>query len=319
MGDAYFDKLQLLLPMKGTNNGTVFTDYSKYRRHIYRAGTALPITSTAIKAFANYNSSGYFNYNSSGTSARLCVNGLSIGTQPFTWSGWMAPNDTSRSQYLFDTRYSSEAMSAVTNNASGGFSIEYSGSAYGIRFGYGTSPTYISYNAGEFDPWYPGEPGSPVISGWAHFEVSRDESNVVRLFVNGVLKASANDVTNNFAYTSATIGGAAVSSVRGDYYMTDVAFHVGVALHTADFTPAIRRRTGYALNGTVLDDAGNGAARIISAHSRLAPSAASITTSAANGAYSFTDLVDDDHFVVFQDDASGTAYNALILDRVTPA
>lgn len=319
MGDIYYDNLQLLLPMKGANNGTVFTDYSKYRRQIYRAGTTLPVTTTANKAFTNYDSSGYFPYNSSGTSARLCINGLSVGTQPFTWSGWMAPNDSSRSQYLFDTRYANEAMSAVSNSASGGFSIEYSGDNYGLRFGYGTGPTYIEYNAGGVDPWYPGRPDSPVIPSWAHFEVSRDASNVVRVFTNGKLRVSGTDITNNFAYTSATIGGAPVTSQRGDYWMTDVAFYVGVALHTADFTPAVRRKTGYALSGTVLDDTGTGAPRIISAHSRLAPSAASITTSDANGTYSFADLVDDDHFVVFQDDAAGTAYNALILDKVTPA
>lgn len=318
MGDIYYDNLQLLLPMKGANNGTVFTDYSKYRRQIYRAGTTLPVTTTSQKAFTNYNSSGYFTYNSSGTPARLCTNGLSIGTEPFTWSCWMSVNDTAAAQYLFDTRYANEAMSAISNNASGGFGIAYTGEEYGLRFSYGTGPTTIDYASG-YDPWYPSQPNPPVISGWAHFEVSRDASNVVRLFANGKLKASGADVTNNFAYSSATIGGAAVAATRGDYYLTDVALYVGVALHTADFTPAVRRKTGYALSGTVLDDTGTGAPRIISAHSRLAPSAASITTSDANGTYSFADLVDDDHFVVFQDDAAGTAYNALILDKVTPA
>jgi len=41
------------------------------------------------------------------------------------------------------------------------------------------------------------------------------------------------------------------------------------------------------------------------------------TQSDVNGDYAFTDLVDDDHYVVCLD-AAGTAYNALVLDRITP-
>ncbi len=42
------------------------------------------------------------------------------------------------------------------------------------------------------------------------------------------------------------------------------------------------------------------------------------TSDGGTGAYSFTDLVETEHFVVCQDDAAGDDYNDLIL-RATPA
>lgn len=315
MGDAYFDKLQLLLPMKGTDGSTVFTDYSKYKRYVYRAGGTLPVIETDRYAHANYGSSGYFPYNGSGQPAHLRLNGINIGTQPFTFSCWLGQVDGGIPRDLFDCRYASEAFSAVSNNASGGFCIRYDDEVASLIFTYGAAASEITaqYTASPYTPFT-----NAVKYGWGHFEVSRDSSNNLRLFMNGILFATQANVTNSFNYKSCTIGGRIETTNREAVYMTDVALHVGVALHTGNFTHELRRRTGYALSGTVLDDTGSGAIRTVAAHSRLAPESVSVTQSAANGAYSFADLVDDDHYVVCLDDNSGTTYNALVLDRITP-
>jgi hypothetical protein len=52
---ANFDKVELLLPMTGANNGTVFTDRSLRQRTVTRTGA---VTSTAQSKFAAYGSSG---------------------------------------------------------------------------------------------------------------------------------------------------------------------------------------------------------------------------------------------------------------------
>jgi len=54
---ANFDKVELLLPMTGDNNGTTFTDFSLRNRTVTRTGA---VTSTAQSKFASYGSSGFF-------------------------------------------------------------------------------------------------------------------------------------------------------------------------------------------------------------------------------------------------------------------
>ncbi len=314
MSDLYFDKLQLLLPMKGSNNGTIFNDYSRYKRYVYRSGAVLPYTKTDQYVHTNYGSSGYFPTNSSGQSSHLRVNGISIGTQPFTVSFWAMYTDTG-TRILFESRYASEAFSAISNNASGGFRIEYDKEISALYFRYGATGSAISttYNVSPYTPFQ-----NAVKYGWGHFEISRDSSNDLRMFMNGKLFKTQNGVSNSFNYSSCTLGGYAVPDNDYAVYMTDFALHVGVALHTADFTHELHRRTGYALSGSVADDAGVGAVRSVIAHPRLAPEALATTQSDVNGDYAFSDLVDDDHYVVCLDDAAGTDYNALILDRITP-
>lgn len=314
MGDAYFDKLQLLLPMKGADESTVFRDYSRKKLYVYRAGEFPPYIETNNYAHNNYGSSAYFPRNDSGQQAHLRVNGIEIGTQAFTFSCWAAYSESTR-RVFFNSRYANEAFSAISNSGAGGFSIDYDGETGIFTFTYGASASKItcSYNVSPYTPFQ-----SSVKYGWGHFEVSRDESNNLRMFMNGKLFKTQASVSNSFDYKSCTVGGETSLDRPYTIWMNDAALHVGVALHTADFTHVLRRRTGYALSGTVLDDSGSGAIRTINAHSRRAPEVMATTQSDANGDYAFTDLVDDDHYVVCLDDAAGTAYNALVLDSITP-
>jgi hypothetical protein len=55
-----FNKAELLLPMTGANNGTVFTDYSLRQRVVTRTNA---VTSTAQSRYSAYGSSGYFDGN----------------------------------------------------------------------------------------------------------------------------------------------------------------------------------------------------------------------------------------------------------------
>lgn len=73
-GDPYFDDVLLHVKMNGTQNGTVFTDLSKYARPITAHGTAKTITDNA---YVN-GSSGYFD----GSSGYLTVENITNFTAP---------------------------------------------------------------------------------------------------------------------------------------------------------------------------------------------------------------------------------------------
>lgn len=308
----HLDKLQLLLPMKGANAGTIFTDYSPYRRTVWRAGGSLPTTSTDYAPFTNYGSCGMFPYNSSGAPAHLRLNGIEIGAQPFTFQCWALIDSTDSVRYFIDTRYASQIATATTNNATGGFYLRYGGDEnYGLVFGYGASATEI------YSENYTVLNTSSPITWWHHFEVSRDENNVLRMFVNGHVAKETSNFTNNFTYTTCTIGGNTTVVSRSLAYMTDAALFVGVALHTADFTVANRRMTGYSANGHVMDDTGANAIRRVLAHSRQIPARCSETQSGSDGIFTFADLIDDEHYFVCFDDEAGNDYNALVVDNVT--
>jgi hypothetical protein len=75
----------------------------------------------------------------------------------------------------------------------------------------------------------------------------------------------------------------------------------------------------YKISGDVLDDAGSGAVRDLVAYDRTTREHVGEDTSASDGTYSMGIRTDGECFVVAFDNAGGTAYNALVLDRLTPS
>jgi hypothetical protein len=74
----------------------------------------------------------------------------------------------------------------------------------------------------------------------------------------------------------------------------------------------------YRISGDVLDASGSAVARDLVAYNRATREHAGETTSAGDGTYTMGVRTSDDCFVVALDDAAGTVYNALILDKITP-
>jgi len=76
----------------------------------------------------------------------------------------------------------------------------------------------------------------------------------------------------------------------------------------------------YDISGNVKDDAGANAARVVRAYRRdTGALVASTTSSGVTGNYALATNHGGEHTLAFLDDDAGTAYNALVLDRVVGA
>lgn len=84
--DLYYDQTSLLLPLNGVNNGTTFTDFSKYNNSITRVGT--PVTSTSQSKFGG--SSGAFLTNGSYLTTPR-ANQFIFEAGNFTIESWIYP------------------------------------------------------------------------------------------------------------------------------------------------------------------------------------------------------------------------------------
>ena len=74
----------------------------------------------------------------------------------------------------------------------------------------------------------------------------------------------------------------------------------------------------FEISGNVKDAAGDNVARQVRAHRRMnGKLAASGTSNASTGNYTLSTPYEGEHTLTFLDDDAGTAYNALVLDRVT--
>jgi len=79
---------------------------------------------------------------------------------------------------------------------------------------------------------------TPVpLNAWSHIAVSRDGSNVTKIYLNGVQIASATDVTNYLTGTTAYINNNTGNSNKITGYIADLRLLKGTALYTSAFTP----------------------------------------------------------------------------------
>lgn len=113
------------------------------------------------------------------------------------------------------------------STSAGGVTVYYTGTALSVRAHGGSD--LLSFN------W------TPTLNTWHHIAVSRDSSNVIRIFVNGVLSASATTATS---FTSASH--TPLFSHYGQ--VCNYRYVVGSAIYTADFTVPAQYHT--AISGT---------------------------------------------------------------------
>jgi hypothetical protein len=221
-----FDKVELLLPMTGANNGTVFTDYSLRQRTVTRAGA---VTSTAQSKFAAYGSSGLFN----GSTDWLQIaasDGLNIATGDWYVGFYARPAQVAAAKYFWSLR---DVASVDT---------------LGIQVTQpGADPTKVRLAVGDTDAsaWEVEitSTNSIAVDNWYHIAVNRSGSTF-RLFLDGVIQGSA-----TWAGTIA-VGGQPLVIADGRVtggallpwsgHMQDFVFVKGDAVHTANFTPPAR-------------------------------------------------------------------------------
>lgn len=77
--------------------------------------------------------------------------------------------------------------------------------------------------------------GTITLNTWTHIAISRDVSNSVRIFRNGVF-VGGTVTAANFTSISATLFGVLATGTE-DYYIDDFRVTKGAARYTSDFTP----------------------------------------------------------------------------------
>ena len=285
-----YDKCALLLPMDGANNGTTFEDWSPNPKTITRNGASLPITSTAQSQF--YGSSGYFHANATGESSHLRVTLTeAIGTDQFTIAAYGRLNDISAFMPVIELRCS-EDYSNTSGNAD-------TGALFYWRF------TKIAWLWGAANTRYDGTITLDA-NTFYHFAATRDSSNVLRVFVNGIKDIEQTGYTHNISNVYSAIGGQPSSStlaINSDRYLNDLLVVKGAALWTSNFIPPTRLIGE--VTGNITDDVGSPAQRTVIAVPRGYPT---------KTFYAQSDIVSGNYTL----QAPSTESHIIALDASTP-
>jgi len=284
-----FDKVELLLPMTGANNGTTFTDFSLRQRGVTRTGA---VTSTAQSKFAAYGSSGLFD----GTDDQL--------TLPNTFGHLFAGNGFCIEGYAraaslastVKTIMGQRSTSAVEHAFS--FFVNTTGS---LSFATGTAAGNVnSVIATSSD-------GVVTTDNWFHFAATRSGTSL-RLFHNGTEVASGT-LNHNIHASSQVMRVGALNETTALFwngYMQDLCVTIGAAKYTANFTPPLRMtqrtltRTNTGVDSHEYDRAVlfdfNGGAHV-GWHTTVIPD--------SEGDFEATDLIDLEYGVAFIKDGCG--------------
>jgi hypothetical protein len=280
-----YDKVSLLLPMFGEDNGTAFPDFSPVPKTVTPVGNTKTVTSES----KYYGSSAFFN----GTGDALVVTAstdFAFGTGDFTiefW-GYFVGITNFGTIYIHSSQSGSVQLFFVSGK---------------LRLNNNTVAAVL-------------DTATDIPTGqWMHFAVAR-QGTLVKWYLNGVNDSSGTDSTNFGGGTvDLTLGYDPVNSGRAIHaYIQDLRITKGVARYTANFTPP-PRLIGQ-IGGTITDDAGQPAVRKIVAFPRVAPLRTFTTDSAADGTYSLQ-VPAIEHSRIALDDDGGVLYNDLI-DRVIP-
>lgn len=191
-----------------------------------------PFSPTAAYAAETIGGSGYFqgaNANKLSVSSET----VNINTSPFTVESW----------------------------------VYYQGGTTGIRTWYNPgAPTPFQINVGILRVVYNATSylnGGPIPSNtWTHIAVTRDSSNVLRSFTNGVLTGSVT-TADAFNYTTPIIGERAGNGAPFVGYIAGFRLLIGTALYTSTFTPPTSPPTAIAntrwlvnfTNAAIIDNA----------------------------------------------------------------
>lgn len=307
MADLYYNKVALLLPMSGPDEGSTFTDWSQSPKTVTRYGNA----HTETDQYKFYDSSGYFD----GAGDYLSL--------------------SDSNDFYFDGDFCIEAwfrLNALPEEGNGANSIKmiYAQRAsdtvrifFGISYWQGsqTSPGFWLKidNSSDVISLF----GSPVsamqVNTWYHCAATIS-SGTARIFLDGNLLNSAS--------ISGTVPNVSASLIIGtgwnDFfnfhgYMQDLRITKGFARYTDTFTPPSRFIGN--ISGAIYDKNGDPAARKIVAWPRVIhpPTTAityTTTSSAVDGSYTLGPMPDAEYTRIVLADET-TLVNDIV-DRVFP-
>ena len=217
-GDPNFTSVVLLCHFDGTNGQATTTDSSPSAHSVLIQGTQSSL-STAQKKFGTASlitNAGGLGYAS--TSSGLTD--FQFGSGQFTVEAWV---------YL--TSYSGASTYVVVGNyqANSNLGWDFVLNSGVLNFNYsinGTTSTSV------------GAAWTPTLNTWYHVAADRDSSNVVRVYLNGAVHASATVASTLFASTRNLYIGNDGNSLRGwPGHIDDVRVTKGVARYGGAFTP----------------------------------------------------------------------------------
>jgi len=219
------------------------------------ASTLTPTTSPKPKEFNP------FSYNTSSTqSYSPAIHGGSLyfdGTGDYLTIPYNAAyNIAANTSMCFEGWvYTTSTNTFVMANRNWAFGS--TGPTWGFSINSGITPTWNLAGTGSATYVMAQSAINGVLGQWNHYAFTRDASNVVRIFVNGVLGVSRTD-SQAMTSVSGSIFVGVSSNLASPYalgYMTDVRFVVGSPVYTANFVPPDTPLTAIAntqllLNGT---------------------------------------------------------------------
>ena len=213
-GDPSFGDVVLLLHFDGTNGQSTTVDSSSYNHAVLNSGLAL---TTAQAKFGATSSDSY----ASGTSRWRVADHSSfgIGGAQFTVEAWV--------------RYSSAPGGSVCSIIS-----QWLGGSHAFFFGNVAGSLAFYYSTTGSDTPNLGASWTPSLNTWYHVAVDRDASNVLRIYIDGVVLTSATVSASIFN------GGSPDVTVGGDPtfvgipgYIDELRWTIGVARYAGAFTP----------------------------------------------------------------------------------
>jgi hypothetical protein len=227
VGEPYFPYTTLLTKTSGVNgaNNSVFVDSSPNNFSI------TPTGGPGQGTFSPFSQTGWSNYFNGSTDYLQLPTASSAATAAagaFTIEAWVYCSNISAGSYIAECWYNGVATSCS-------WSVFLTGTGYlALSYGIGATNNNVTGTSIQVAP-----------NTWAHVAVTRDASNVIRLYVNGLADATTATVSGTLN-TNASQGiriGSHDSASHGwllgwQGYISNVRFINGTALYTSTFTPS---------------------------------------------------------------------------------
>ena len=218
-----------LLTSVGANNATNTTFADSSSNNVSITGTTYTLPST----FSPFRSGGYSVYFDGNDSLQTPTdNSFSLGTGQFTAEAWFQSNSTAAIQPIFDFR------DGTTQKLNIYYLYQYQSIV--VRLG----ATAITGFEGSGDNYF-----VAPIDEWHHVAVSRDSSDILRVFVDGAVVYSGTN-TSDFSANKIYIGRFSGGTGYMTGYIRDARVVPGTAVYTSAFTPPTEPLT--AISGTSL-------------------------------------------------------------------
>lgn len=218
--DPYYSFVTMLLNMEGANNGTTFTDAKGHT--MTRLGNV--VTSTAQKKWGT--SSAYYDGVATNGIRTPATSDFSFGTGDFTVEGYAYYSTLPATNTAWPTDYPNWGVVWETGTFNGADGQQLRCNNTQIAFGINDT-TLITGNHGM------------SASGWYHLAVTRT-GTVLRLFVNGVLVATATGITGAIPSTLGANVYIGCETEQGAYhkgYLDEIRVTKGISRYVSTFTP----------------------------------------------------------------------------------